>query len=155
MDEQSFVAEVQAMERSLYRVSRGLLPSLEECGDAIQEALTKAWAKRSTVKPEYFRPWLMRIVINECHNIGRRKKRIIPAAEVMPLKSEGQVQNEGLRDDISLLPEKLRLPLLLHYLEGFSVEEIAKMLGLPPGTVKSRLHRARQTLRIQLLEVQE
>ena len=155
MDEQIFVSEVQAMERSLYRVSRSLLPSLEECGDAVQEALAKAWAKRCTVNLDYFRPWLMRIVINECHNIGRRKKRVIPTAEVKSSKNEERVQNEALRDIISALPEKLRLPLVLHYLEGFSVEETAKMLGLPPGTIKSRLHRARQTLRMQLMEVQE
>ena len=154
MDNQLFLSEIEAMERSLYRVSRSLLPSAEECADAVQEALTKAWSKLNTVQPEHFRPWLMRIVINECHNISRRKKRVVLVAEIELPQGAEQAPNEDLREAIAALPERLRLPLLLHYLEGFSVEETAKMLRLPAGTVKSRLHHARLSLRAQLLEVQ-
>lgn len=147
VDEQTFVAAVREMERTLYRVARGYLPSWEECADAVQEALCKAWNKRATVSPDRFRPWLTRIVINECHNIGRRKKRIQPIAE-LPEPSESPVQT--LADELSTLPEKLRTPLLLHYLEGFSLEEIAAALHVPLGTVKSRLHQGRKALRLEL-----
>ena len=81
MEEERFVSEVRAMERTLYRVARGYLRTWDECADAVQEALCKAWDKRKRVDESYFRPWLTRIVINECHNIGRRKKRLIPVAE--------------------------------------------------------------------------
>ena len=59
-----------------------------------------------------------------------------------------------LADALEALPEKLRLPLTLHYLEGFSVEEIARILRIPAGTVKSRLHQARSQLRVQWLETE-
>ncbi len=149
IDEQFFVAEVRDMERTLYRVSRGYLRSADECADAVQEALCKAWKKHQTVTPERFRPWLMRIVINECRNIGRRKKRVQPMAEVEPVQSD-IVPSPDLADELSMLPEKLRVPLLLHYLEGIPLDGIAKILRLPIGTVKSRLHAARKALRVEL-----
>ena len=50
---------------------------------------------------------------------------------------------------LSAVPEKLKVPLLLHYLEGFSVAEVAQILRIPQGTVKSRLHHARKRLRVE------
>ena len=149
VDEQTFVAEARAMERTLYRVARGYLRSPDECADAVQEALCKAWDKRQTVAPERFRPWLTRIVINECRNIGRRKRRVVPMADVEP-PPPSDAPAPDLLDELSALPEKLRTPLLLHYLEGFSLDEVAATLRAPTGTVKSRLHQARKALRLQL-----
>ena len=153
MEEERFVSEVRAMERTLYRVARGYLRTWDECADAVQEALCKAWDKRKRVDESYFRPWLTRIVINECHNIGRRKKRLIPVAEPEREPAPEPALPE-LADALEALPEKLRLPLSLHYLEGFSVEEIARILRIPAGTVKSRLHQARSQLRVQWLETE-
>ena len=153
MEEERFVSEVRAMERTLYRVARGYLRTWDECADAVQEALCKAWDKRKRVDESYFQPWLTRIVINECHNIGRRKKRLIPVAEPEREPAPEPALPE-LADALEALPEKLRLPLSLHYLEGFSVEEIARILRIPAGTVKSRLHQARSQLRVQWLETE-
>ncbi len=154
MEEERFVSEVRAMERTLYRVARGYLRTWDECADAVQEALCKAWDKRGRVDESYFRPWLTRIVINECHNIGRRKKRLIPVAE-LEREPVPEPALPDLADALKALPEKLRLPLSLHYLEGFSVEEIAHTLRIPAGTVKSRLHQARNQLRVQWLDAEK
>ena len=154
MEEERFVSEVRAMERTLYRVARGYLRTWDECADAVQEALCKAWDKRKRVDESYFRPWLTRIVINECHNIGRRKKRLIPVAEPEREPVPEPVLPE-LADALEALPEKLRLPLTLHYLEGFSVEEVSRILRIPAGTVKSRLHQARSQFRVQWMEAEK
>lgn len=150
LDEQEFTREVLACERMLYRVARGLLPSDADSLDAVQEAILRAWKKRDTVQASYFRAWLCRIVINECRNLNRRAKRVRPMAEV----PECIVQPEDvtLRDALERLPEKLRLPLLLHYLEGFPLADVAKMLKIPLGTAKFRLHAARNALRESLSE---
>lgn len=153
MEEERFVSEIRAMERTLYRVSRSYLHSPEECADAVQEALTKAWAKRATVQPAYFRAWLTRIVINECRNIQRKNRRVRPSeqAEETEISTQDEPERaQALRERLLALPEKLRTPLLLHYLEGFSLEEMARMLRLPQGTVKSRMHRARKILRLEM-----
>lgn len=150
VDEQTFVREVQAMERTLYRISRSYLPRWEDCADVVQEALGKAWAKRRQADPNYFRAWVTRIVINECHNVYRRQKRIVYVEEVEMGQKSGFDESLALRQALSTLPEKLRLPLLLHYLEGFPLEDVAHILHMPVGTVKSRLHQARQSLKIEL-----
>jgi len=61
-----------------------------------------------------------------------------------------EMEDGELRAAIDALPEKLRTPLLLHYMEGFSEREIAGVLGIPVTTVKSRLYRARKALRMEL-----
>lgn len=142
------------MERTLYRVSRGLLPSWADCGDAVQEALKKAWAKREHVDKAYFRPWLMRIVINECHTLNRRRRRETPVSE-FPEEAAPAMPDPLLRQAVSALPDKLRIPLLLHHLEGFGVAKVARILRVPEGTVKSRLHQARKRLRDEWEEREE
>ncbi len=150
VDEQTFVREVQAMERTLYRVARSYLPRWEDCADAVQEALGKAWDKRGRADPAYFHAWLTRIVINECHNLSRKRRRMVVQETVEIRTDAGFDEALALRQALSALPEKWRIPLLLHYLEGFSVEETAQILRQSPGTVKSRLHYARRALKDQL-----
>lgn len=153
MNEESFVREVRQMERALYRVARGFLRAGDDCADAVQEALCKAWKQRERVGEDYFRPWLVRILINECQNIGRRKKRLVPVAEVEG-KPEPPPETSALLEALSALPEKLRLPLTLHYLEGFSLEELSGILRLPVGTIKSRMYQGRKRLRGELEEAE-
>lgn len=150
LDEQEFTQEVLACERMLYRVARGILRRDADCLDAVQEAILRAWNKRGTIHVSYFRAWLCRIVINECHNIHRRAKRMVPM-ETLPECSVAP-EDVALRDALERLPERLRLPLLLHYLEGFPLADVSKMLGTPLGTTKSRLHEARHMLKIALSE---
>lgn len=149
MEEERFVSEVRAMERTLYRVARGYLRTWDECADAVQEALCKAWDKRKRVDESYFQPWLTRIVINECHNIGRRKKRLIPVAEPEREPAPEPALPE-LADALEALPEKLRLPLVLCYSEGMSYEEAAAALRIPLSTLRGRIHRGRGQLRKEL-----
>ena len=153
VDEETFTAEVMAMERTLYRVSRSMLANCADCADAVQEALKRAWEKRDRVKEEYFRAWLMRIVINECRNILRHKRRIFAMAEI-PQCTMPEPPDTVLRDAVMNLPEKYRLPLILNCLEGFTVAQAARMLIIPEGTVKWRLSKARELLRKELYETE-
>ena len=115
-----------------------------------QEAALRAWEKRYTLREEkYFGTWLIRILINECHNRHRTQARFVPL-ESAPEPSEPQQANPQLRDAVYALPPKLRIPILLHYMEGYRTDEIAQMLRLPGGTVRSRLRRARTMLKTML-----
>jgi RNA polymerase sigma-70 factor (ECF subfamily) len=95
--------------------------------------------------------WVIRILINECHNIQRKNKRELPLDE-LPERAAPAGADYELHDALFSLDEALRLPLLLHYIKGFSTGEIAKILRCPQGTVKSRLLRGRQALRKILTE---
>jgi RNA polymerase sigma-70 factor (ECF subfamily) len=153
VDEKTFVGEVTAMERTLYRVSRSMLNNWADCADAVQEALKKAWEKRGRAEEAYFRAWLMRIVINECRNVQRQKSRMVAMAEV-PQSAQMEAPDTALRDAVMGLPEKFRLPLILNCLEGFTVAEAARMLAIPEGTVKWRLSKARELLRKEIDETE-
>ena len=146
------------MTDTLYRVSCTVLDREADREDAVQEALCRAWEKRDTLKkPRYFQTWLVRILLNACYDILRRDSRVTPAEEV-PLPEVPAPETEGamdLRDAVDSLDQALRLPMVLYYAEGFAVEEIARMLGITRGAVKTRLYRARAILRERLTEEDE
>lgn len=148
MDEQFFTSEVKGMERTLYRVAYSYLRSDEDAADAVQDALLKGWEKRGSLREEqYFRTWLTRILINVC-NVRHRKHHFeLPLTEATA-SSQGDSHHEFyLRDAMADMDIKYRVPLMLFYLDGFSLKETSQILGLPKGTVKSRIARAKKQLR--------
>ena len=155
MNSSQFAQRVEKMQASLYRVSYGILLNQADCADAVQEALLKAWSKRATLRDEaLFETWLTRILINECRSALRRRRTTVPI-ELIPEPAAPPDADPTLHDAIARLDEKLRLCVVLYYLEGYSVSEIARMLLLPSGTVKTRLTRARAALRNELTDETE
>lgn len=149
MDKDLFVQQVDQHSGMMYRLALTLLRNDEDCKDALQEAALKAWAKRRSLKePAYFATWMTRIVINECYNILRKRKRLV-LVERLPEQAAPEVDS-GLWMLLGDLPDKYRLPLVLRYSEGMSEEQIGKALGLPASTVRGRLFRARQQLKKEL-----
>ena len=148
MDDRQFTQLALGCQRKLYRVALSMLRCDADAADAIQEAVFKGWIYRSTLRDgERFEAWLTRILVNECHNIQRRwKRRGEPLDEGRAVLAEEPPDPE-LRDALMALPERLRLPLVLHYLEGYSLREISDILKIPQTTVKSRLHQGRGALR--------
>lgn len=153
MDKQQFIQQVLSGEQTLYRVARAMLRSEADQQDAVQEAILKAWAKRHTLRDEqHFSAWLVRILINECKSIYRRQSRVVlkETWDEVSLGSHthgAQSELDALMDE---LPERLRLPIVLHYIEGFSVKDIASMLHSTQGAIKKRMFVARRTLKLQL-----
>ena len=151
MDREEFTRAVLEYENTLNRVAKSMLGSEADCADAAQNALLRAWEKLPTLREAaYFKTWLTRILINECRAVLRQRARYAPLETEI---AEGEVAPEGggeLYEAVMGLDEKYRLPVVLHYIEGFKTAEIAAMLRLPEGTVKTRLRRAREILREEL-----
>ena len=153
MNDDEYMRRILAMERKLYRIAHSILWNDVDCADAIQEAVLKGWLKKSSLREiAYFDTWLIRILINECRNIQRKEKlRLLPLDEgIRVQREEDFVGNLQLREALQRLPEKYRLVLLLHHLEGYDLQEIAQMLDSPRTMIKSRLHQARKALRALL-----
>jgi len=151
VSDKALTAGMQEQLAPLYRLSLSILHSQADAQDAVQQGMLRAWEKRRQVSEEYkIRAWLARIVVNECRNIQRKRMRVFPVAEMPDGAQEGEMQSDCLKGAMNALPEKLRTPLLLHYMDGFSEKEIASILSIPGTTVKSRIHRARKALRIEL-----
>ena len=150
MNRTDFIIRVRGCERRLYRVARTILHSDADCEDAVQEALLKAWAKLATLRQEqYFETWLIRILINECKSFYRRKSR---AEGEFPENLAAPPEDRDLMDALMNVPEKFRIPLELHYIEGYGIAEIARMLRIPEGTVKWQMNRGRALLKKELGE---
>jgi RNA polymerase sigma-70 factor (ECF subfamily) len=147
VDDIQYTERALGCERRLYRVAIALLRSDADAADAIQEAVFKGWMHREALRDgERFEAWLMRILVNECRNIQRKwKGRPEPLNEQI-VSAQG-APDPALQDAIRRLPERLRLPLLLHHLEGYSLREISSILKIPETTAKSRLYQARSALR--------
>lgn len=149
MDKQTFSEGVRRMERSLYRVAMSYTCNAPDAADAVQEALLRAWRRRDTLRDErYFETWLMRVLINESKTLLRKRRRMLPMAQPPePGAAEPPGADAALHEALFSLPPHYRLPLTLTCLEGYTMREAAHMLGVPEGTVKARVHRARRQLK--------
>ena len=146
MTTEEFSERIVAMMQTLYRVSCSQLSQSCDRDDAVQECLYKAWANRRKLKDEsVMQTWVIRILINECRNIQKKRGRETPLDE-LPEHPAPPDANRELHDAIFAIDKTLRLPILLHYVEGYSTKEVAQILRIPHGTVKSRMSRARHEL---------
>lgn len=148
MDKDEFSKKVLEAEQTLYRVSKSILINDMDCEDAVQEAVLKAYSKRNSLKEEkYFKTWLTRILINECYQLLRTKRQVLSYEDCFQEEHAETNQYSELYDAILKLDIKHRMPIILHYIEGYSVNEIAKLFRVPAGTVKSRLSKGRKQLK--------
>ena len=137
---------------SLYRVARGILQPESDIEDAIQETVLKAYQGIGNLRNvQFFKTWLIKILINECNNILRVSKRTVSLVEMEPATEDNQYDNLELFSVVQSLDYDLRIVTLLFYYEDLSQKDIAEILGIPTGTVSSRLSRSREKLRAALL----
>lgn len=154
MDKESFSQAVLGCEHTLYRVAKSILFCDSDCEDAVQEAILKAYKKINTLKDEqYFKTWLVRILINECYRINKSEHKTYNIEDFSSVcnRDNSDVSHE-LYAAIIKLPEKIRITIVLFYIEGYSVTEIKGILKIPEGTVKSRLSTGRKQLKIYMEE---
>lgn len=140
----------------LYRVAKSFLYSDADCCDAIHETIVCAFEKLHTLKNDQFaKTWLVRILINECCTVLRKQKKLIPLEtlpETIPYESP---EYTDLYLAISKLPRDLRTAIVLYYVEGFSVKEVASIEQTTESAIKNRLMTARRKLRSILQEEEE
>jgi RNA polymerase sigma-70 factor (ECF subfamily) len=155
----------------LYGTALKMTRKPNEADDLVQETYTRAFQHFNQFQPgTNFKAWIFRILVNTYINGYRRKERapaLVDFSEMEPVYEEVVQQesflnqpvdrlyellDEEIKEALEKLPDDYRLVLLLASVEGFSYEEIAKMVGCPIGTVMSRLFRARALMRRNLAE---
>ena len=152
MNQMEFSQRVTAMQSSLYRVAASYLRGESDRLDAVAETIAKAWERRQTLRDEsLFATWMTRILIRVCVDIQRRQKWLIPTDEITEKLSEDE-RVAALREAMDSLPQKARTMIVLHYMEGYNVREIAGMMGTTKGAVCAGLSRAREKLRAYIEE---
>ncbi|KAF0243416.1 MAG: RNA polymerase sigma-70 factor ECF [Planctomycetota bacterium] len=155
----------------LHGTALKLTRNAAEADDLVQETYTRAFQHFGQFEQgTNFKAWIFRILVNTYINGYRRKGRapaLVDFSEMEPVYEEAVQETSFLNQPVSSLyerlddevkqaleklPEEYRVVLLLASVEGFSYEEIAKMVGIPIGTVMSRLFRARALMRRNLVE---
>jgi RNA polymerase sigma-70 factor (ECF subfamily) len=138
----------------VYRTAHRILRNDADALDATQSTFLNALQALSTLKETAkFPGWLRRIAVNAALGLKRSRSRLAysdadRAAEIEPAMSAEDFQ--VLKRAVAELPEEYRLPIVLHHAEGFSYDEIARMLEWPRGTVGTNIHRGLERLRTSL-----
>jgi RNA polymerase sigma-70 factor (ECF subfamily) len=155
----AFAAVVEAFERRIYRLCYALLRDAAQAEDAAQETFIRVWrALPGFDGRAALATWLYAIARNRCLTaIGRRRDQlslsepdVAALAEAAAAESDADAPGELLRELVDALPERYRRAITLFYYGERSIAEVAHQLGVPEGTVKTNLHRARAALLAQL-----
>jgi RNA polymerase sigma-70 factor (ECF subfamily) len=161
-DEEAFELLVRAHQRYVFNLAYRLLGDRSEAEDVAQETFVRAWRGLPSFRAECrFATWLYRIARNVCLNrlpqlqAELRQTDVLGHTVACPDPTPGDVldakeRREFLHAELARLPAKYRLVLTLRYLQGFSYAEIAEVLNLPLGTVKTHLYRGREALAARL-----
>lgn len=170
----AFNALVLRYQDMVYSVSYRIMGDPASAADSAQEAFIAAFKRISTYRGGSFRAWLLRIVTNACYDELRRRKRRPadsleglagpeaddgpPIADDAPTPEQAAQQRElarAIQSCINALADSQRVVLVLSDVEGLSYQEIVEITGANLGTVKSRLSRARESVRDCLQGVRE
>ena len=161
-DHDAFEELIRVAIRRLYVVARLILRDDLKAEDATQDALTAAWRRLPGLRdPDRFGPWLHRLLVNACYREARRSGRrqaievhidplVLPDASNSLETGADLANRDQLERGFRRLDVDQRTVLVMHYYLGFSLDEAADVLGVPPGTVRSRLHRAIEAMRAAL-----
>jgi RNA polymerase sigma-70 factor (ECF subfamily) len=168
-DARAFEDLARREERALYRHAARIVGPGADAEDVVQDALLSAWRSIRSFEGTSFRAWLFRIVTNRALDRMRARKRR-PELPLEPAEDEDLTWAEpaspgpeladvaasrealaAVEEALRLVPDEQRAALLLRDVEGFAYDEIALMTGVEIGTVKSRIHRARLSVRNALI----
>ena len=142
----------------LYHLALSHTQSKEDAEDVIQEGFCKYYVKAPEFTDDtHEKAWFIRVTVNQCHDLLRHRKlrSYTPLHEIGEIARATDIHDETALDVmhlLSFLPEKLRIVVILHYLEGLSVEETAAALRLGKSAVKMRLSRARALLQDKIIK---
>jgi RNA polymerase sigma-70 factor (ECF subfamily) len=157
-DRQAFDALATALYDRLYAVARRILRDGYAAEEAVQECLIHAWRElRSLRDPSRFEAWMHRLLVNACHDQGRKARRLaVEVAEISLDPSDPAddlatvVRADELERGFLELPVGHRAVLVLTHYQGMSAPEVSEVLRIPVGTVHSRLHYAIRAMRAAL-----
>lgn len=152
-DKAAFERLIVANESSLYRVAKGILENPEDAEDVYQETIIKAYRGIVNLKKnEYFKTWLIRIIINQCTMLLRKRSKTVHMSEAnnFEMKTMDNCESLELWIAVKSLEVELRTVIILYYYEDYQQKEIGELLGIPCGTVKSRISRAKEKLQLLL-----
>ena len=154
-DTDAFMELIEENTQSMYKTAWAILRNEEDVADALQETIVKGFESLHPLRrPEFFKTWMMRILINNCLQIRKQRQRLLTFGDDLPeIPVEDSYDSDfGFKELLNMVGEEDRLLLTLYYADEFKVSEIAELLEMNVNTVKTRLSRAREKIRRGLYE---
>ena len=148
-DKEAYLRLINQHKLSLYKVAKSILNNESDIEDAFQETIVKAYCSIKKLNDSnYFKTWIIRIMINECNTIIRKNKKFLltPTEENTPY-TDMDLDRVELMDLINTLDKDLRIVIVLYYVEDISCKDISKILKISESAVRTRLFRAREKLK--------
>jgi len=149
-----YLALLKPIESYLLRMALAITCDRHDAQDALQEAVLSTFVARDNLRDrQQFKAWIKKIVAHKCSDLLRRRGRVVPmgyTADFLPDTKEHCFDDLLIWDVVGGLPSHYAQIITLRYAADLKQREIAEILGLPVGTVKSRLHNALKKLRQQL-----
>ena len=154
-DAEAFIQLMEMHKESMYKIAHSYLKRDADIADAMQETILDCFEKIQTLKdPNYFKTWLIRILINNCNDIIRKESKVCLLEHYEGLEIEAVAEDlMEFRELLNSIDEKYRTILILYYVEGYKIREIAGLLDMNESTVNSRLRRSRMMLKKELHNV--
>ena len=157
-DREAYADLIRARADRLFALAQRILRDVDRTEDAVQEALVIAWRDLPGLRdPDRFDAWLHRLVVRSCVHEAMRERRLVANLRVLPLDlpaTKDDLLSLDDRDQLERgfrrLEPQQRAILALRHFAGYEPAEIAEILGIPGGTVRSRLHHAHRAMRAAL-----
>ena len=148
MEAKKFCENIDKYKDNLYILALSILKNETDAEDAVSNAILKAYENRGQIRSYHkFKPWMLTITKNEALKI-KKKRLYLPGDEVVGALSKPVMAHyDELWDVLQQMKEEYRIVVTLFYYEGLSQRDIAEVLGIPVGTVKSRLSRGKAELK--------
>jgi len=154
-DEESFVKLCDLLKTKLFRTAKGVLGSESLALDAVSETVFRAFKSIKRLRePKYAETWFVRILLNAAKDLYRRQKYEVLMEKVPEGLHYDNHSDLEFSQMIESLQSELREIISLKYFSGYKLNEISEILNLPEGTVKSRLNRALNLLRLEVMNEQ-
>ena len=157
-DREAYAELIRVRGDRLYALAQRILRDIDRAEDALQEALVIAWHDLPGLRdPDRFDAWLHRLVVRACLSEAKRERRYLSNLRVLPIDVTATnddflsvADRDQLERGFRRLPPDQRALLVLHHYESRDTAEIAEILGIANGTVRSRLHHAHRAMRAAL-----
>ena len=147
-DADAFTELMQSQMQNMYKTAWAMLRNNEDAADAISDTILVCWEQLGQLKQaEFFRTWMTRILINQCNDILRQRKKVYPVEEVRETaRPSDEYENIEWMEMLNGLDEKYRMVMILYYVNGLKTTEISDILHMPVSTVRTRLSRGRNQM---------
>ena len=151
-DKEFFIQKINENRLKMYKTAIAILKDEDDANDAIQEALYSAYKNYYSLREKsYFTTWIIKILINKCCNIINKNKKIAYIDDTVIQNTASSEDNYEIENSLewvlNQIDKELKEIVVLYYYDDFSVADIANVVDIPQGTIKSRLSRAREQIK--------